>query len=449
MIERPDTQYARFGDLYVAYQVFGSGPVDLLILPTWVNGVEAAWDTEDTAELQRALGSFARVITFDLPGTGLSDPVSIKSLPSIEEWMQSARVVMDAAGVRRAAVLGFQVGGTVACVFAATYPGRISSLILVSSYARLMRSDDYPEGLPERFKEGAVDLVRRMWLHGDPTIMQFMGPSEADDLEAQRQWIRNCREAAGPGVAEAMFRMAMDIDVRHVLPLVKTPTLVLHRKDDRWIAISHARYLARNIKDAKLVELEGADNIMSLGDRDALVGEVRSFLAAGSRQVPVDDRVLATILFTDIVSSTEQAARLGDHRWRDLLDEHDRAVRALLHKFRGREVKTTGDGFLATFDGPARAIRCAKEIAVRARDLGLEIRAGLHTGEVEMRGDDVGGIAVHAAARVMSLAGASEVLVSSTVKDLVAGSGIEFAGRGAHALKGVPGEWALFAVESI
>ena len=449
MIERPQTQYARFGDLYVAYQVFGSGPVDLLLLPTWVNGVEAAWEWEPSAALQRALGSFARVAVFDLPGTGLSDPVSIKSLPSVEEWMQSARVVMDAAGMPRAAVLGFQVGGAVATVFAATYPARVASLILVSSYARMIRADDYPEGLPERYKESAIDTVRRLWVQGDPALMKLMAPSIADDPEEQKRWIRVCREAAGPGVAEAIFRMAIDIDVRNVLPLVKVPTLVLHRKDDPWVRIQHGRYLADNIRNAHLVELEGNEHLMDLGDRDALVAEIRRFLVADRTSAEPDDRVLSTLLFTDIVASTERAAELGDARWRALLDEHDRSVRAVLKQYRGREVKTTGDGFLATFDGPARAIRCARAIGGCARDLGIEIRAGLHTGEVEIRGDDIGGIAVHAAARVMAEAGPSEVLVSNTVKDLVAGSGIEFTDRGMHALKGVPGEWALYSVTSV
>ena len=449
MIERPETQYAQFGDLYVAYQVFGSGPIDLLLLPTWVNGVEAAWDWEPTAAFQRELGSFARVAVFDLPGTGLSDPVSIKSLPSIEEWMQAARVVMDAAGMRRVAVLGFQVGGAVATVFAATYPGRVTSLILVSSYARMMRDEDYPEGLPTQYRESAIDLVRQLWVHGDPTLMTLMAPSLVEDPEERRRWIRACREAAGPGVAEAIFRMAIDLDVRDVLPMVKVPTLVLHRKDDPWIRVVHGRYVAQKIRDATLIELDGNEHMMVLGDRGALLSEIRRFLSADRAAAQTDDRLLATILFTDIVASTERASELGDAKWRALLDDHDREVRAQLHQFRGHEVKTTGDGFLATFDGPARAIRCAKEIAARAQDIGLEIRAGLHTGEVEVRGDDVGGIAVHAAARVMAEAGPSEVLVSNTVKDLVAGSGIDFADRGMHALKGVPGEWALYSVTAV
>ena len=449
MIERPETKYAKFGDLHVAYQVFGSGPIDLLLLPTWVNGVEAAWDWEPSAAFQRELGSFARVAVFDLPGTGLSDPVSIKSLPSIEEWMQAARVVMDAAGMARAAVLGFQVGGAVTSVFAATYPGRVSSLILVSSYARMIRADDYPLGLPEQYRESAIDLVRRLWVHGDPSLMRLMAPSLVENPEERRRWIRVCREAAGPGVAEAIFQMAIDLDVRHVLPLVKAPTLVLHRKDDPWIRIQHSRYLADSIKGAILVELEGNEHMMVLGDRTALLSEIRRFLVADREVAEPDDRLLATILFTDIVASTERASELGDNKWRALLDEHDRTVRTQLQQFRGREVKTTGDGFLATFDGPARAVRCARAIAGRARDLGIEIRAGLHTGEVEVRGEDVGGIAVHAAARVMAEAGPSEVLVSNTVKDLVAGSGIEFADRGMHALKGVPGEWALYSVTGV
>jgi class 3 adenylate cyclase/alpha-beta hydrolase superfamily lysophospholipase len=438
----PETRYAKSGDLHIAYQVVGEGPLDLVLVHGWVSHIEHAWDYPPFAHCLMRLASFARLIHFDKRGTGLSDRVA--ELPSLEQRMDDLRAVMDAAGSEQAVLFGYSEGGPMAALFAATYPGRTAALIMYASYARRVRAPDYPWGPTPEERLAELDSIEQWW--GRPGgQVATRAPSHADDPRYREWFATYLRRSASPGAALALARMNLEIDVRPVLPAIRVPTLILHRVGERELPVAGARYLATWIPGARYVELPGDDHSLWAGDSDAIIDEVEEFVT-GVRPAPEPDRVLATVLFTDIVGSTQRAAALGDRRWRELLDAHHAAVRRELARFRGREVKTTGDGFLAAFDGPARAVRCAAAIRDAVRQLGIEIRAGLHTGEVELLGDDVGGIAVHIGARVAAEAGPGEVLVSSTVKDLVAGSGLEFDDRGARALKGVPGEWRLFAV---
>jgi class 3 adenylate cyclase len=361
----------------------------------------------------------------------------------MEERMDDIRAVMDAVGLERASLFGFSEGGSLAMLFAATYPHRTANLVLWGSYGSMVRRPDYPWGLTAEEIEEAARAYGERW--GTGVGLSAFLPSRADDASARQWWARFQRMAASPGAAVALLRMNAEIDVRGVLGAISAPTLVLHRRQDVISAIEHGRFLAEHIPGARLVEFEGADHWPWVGEMGPIVEEIEEFLI-GSRHGPEPERALATVLFTDIVGSTERAAQLGDRTWRDLLQRHDAMVRQALTRHRGREVKTTGDGFLATFDGPARAIRCAFAVRDNARDLGLDVRAGLHTGECELIGDDIGGLGVHIGARVAALAKPSEVLVSRTVTDLVAGAGIAFESRGTHQLKGVPGDWELFAV---
>jgi class 3 adenylate cyclase/pimeloyl-ACP methyl ester carboxylesterase len=437
---QPETQYARSGDVHIAYQVVGDGSVDLVHVPGYQH-VEMIWEWPATAQIMKRLSMFSRLILFDKRGTGLSDPVPLTTLPTLEEWMDDVRAVMDAVGCERAAIMAFFEGGPMAMLFAATYPERTSALVLVNSYARLARADGYPWGVPSEPLEAALKNSRAFWRTGGGIDWQL--PSRANDPEYRSWWARFERASASPGTFAAIARVNAQVDVRHVLPSIQAPTLILHSRDNPWIRVGHGRYLAQNIPGARYVEVDSPDIFYTDPEH---YDEIEEFIT-GFRPVPLRDRVLATVLFTDIVGSTKHAAGVGDARWHELLDSHHAIVRRELATARGREVKTLGDGFLATFDGPARAIRCAHAILDRVRGLGLEVRAGLHTGECELIGEDVGGIAVHIAARVAALAEPGEVLVSSTVKDLVAGSGIRFMERGMHELKGVPEEWHLFAVE--
>jgi pimeloyl-ACP methyl ester carboxylesterase len=441
----PETRYAKSGDVNIAYQVIGEGPRDLVYVPGWVSSVEGNWDEPSYAGFLERLASFSRLITFDKRGTGLSDRVPEHELPTLEQRMDDVRAVMEAVGSDRAALFGVSEGGPMCALFAATYPDRTAALIVYGTYARRLRSDEYPWGRPVEEREAFLREIDEGW--GGPVALAQRAPSVMGEERFVQWWSAYLRQSASPGAAAALVRMNMAVDVRHVLPTIGVPALVLHREGDRVMRIEEARYLAEHIPGAKLIVLPGEDHLPWVGDQDSLVGEIEEFLT-GVRRGPEPDRVLATVLFTDIVGSTERAAELGDRRWVNLLDEHHGVVRGALDRFRGREVDTAGDGFLATFDGPARAIRCAGAIVQGVRGLGLEVRAGLHTGECELAGDDVRGIAVHIGARVAALAGPGEVLVSSTVKDLVVGSGIEFEDRGEHALKGVPGAWRLFAVAS-
>jgi class 3 adenylate cyclase len=440
---QPETLFAQGPEGQIAYQVFGEGSLDLLFLPPWSWSIDLMWDEPRVERFMRRLATFSRVIVFDKRGMGSSDPIPLDALPTLEEWSDDMRVVLDAVGVERAAIVADADSTSMAIVFAATHPERTSGFVLVDGAARFLRDDDYPAGVPERFIDRTVDEV----IGSLDGWIRAYGPSIVDD-QRSRGWMARFRNLSmSPTIRPRMFRTGLYWDVRAVLPTISVPTLVIHHTGNQFIRVGHSRYIAEHIRDAKLVELPGADTFFYLGDQEALLDEIQTFLT-GSRAEPEFDRVLATVLFTDIVSSTERAAQLGDRRWHDVLDSHDRLATEQIEAHRGRLIKTTGDGILATFDGPARAIRAAGSIATGVRTFGIDIRAGLHTGEVELRGEDVGGIAVHLASRVMNEAGPGELIVSSTVKDLVIGSGIEFDDRGTHALKGVPGVWNLYAVKS-
>jgi pimeloyl-ACP methyl ester carboxylesterase len=440
MADRPVTRYAKNGDVHIAYQVWGEGKVDLLFVPGFVSHLERAWEEPSVARFLDRLGSFARVIAFDKRGTGLSDRVDISG---IERRMDDVLAVMDAAGSERAIVFGISEGGALASVFAATHPTRTVSLVLYGAFARLMAADDYPFGLPADRLETFADHLERGW--GTGIALAAWAPSMGGDPRIRRWWADFQRQAASPGAAVAFIRTYAEVDARDALTAINVPTLVIHRTEDVMVSVLHGRYFAEHIPGAKLLELPGVDHLAFAGDQDAILDAVEEFVT-GTRSPAAPDRVLATVLFADIVGSTARAAELGDRRWRDLLETWRADVRRLLERFRGREVGTTGDGFLAAFDGPERAISCGAAIARESPPIGVDVRAGLHTGLCEILGDDLGGIAIHIAARVVDAAEPGEVLVSSTVKDLVAGSGFSFVDRGAHALRGVPDEWRLFAL---
>jgi class 3 adenylate cyclase len=444
-VERSETRYARSGDVSIAYQVVGEGPFDLVYVPGWVSNVELMWDEPDYAAFLERLASFSRLIIFDKRGTGLSDPVPLDQLPTLEERMDDVRAVMDAVASDRAVLLGHSEGGNMCVLFSATYPDRTNALVLVGCYAKRIRSDDYPWAPAPEDREREIEETETRW--GSPDMLRELVPSKAND-EAFERWVgRYLRQSASPKAAVALLRMNTQIDVRDVLPAIRVPTILIYRTDDADVHVDEGRYIAERIPGARFVEVPGADHSMWTGDATAILDEIEEFLT-GVRRGPEPDRVLATVLFTDVVGSTELATRLGDRAWRDLLRRHHAAVRRELGRWRGREVDTAGDGFLATFDGPARAIRCAVAAVDAVRGLGMEIRAGVHTGEVEASNGDLRGIAVHIGSRVSGLAGPGEVLVSRTVADLVAGSGIVLAERGEHELKGVPGTWLVYAVES-
>jgi pimeloyl-ACP methyl ester carboxylesterase len=439
-----ETRYAKNGDVNIAYQVIGDGPLDLVLVHGWVQSFDAAWEIERIQRFYDRLASLSRLILFDKRGTGLSDRVPPDDLPSLETRMDDMRAVLDEVGVAKAAVLGHSEGGSMCALFAATYPERTQALVMVGSAARTRWAPDYPIGATDEEIEELVSSILDGWgIDVTRSLLHELAPSIADDEELVQAHTRAALRAASPAAAAALTRMSAMIDIRHVLPAIRVPTLVLHRADE--VLAEASRYVGVSISGAKVVELPGGDHMPWLGDQDAALDEIEEFLT-GVRPHPALDRVLATVLFTDIVGSTELAADLGDRRWRDLLEQHNTVVRRELGRFRGSELNTAGDGFLATFDGPARAVACAVAIRDACRGLGLQIRFGLHTGELEVVGTEIRGIAVHTGARVAALAGAGEVLASSTVRDLVAGSGLEFEDRGSHELKGVPGEWHLYAV---
>jgi pimeloyl-ACP methyl ester carboxylesterase len=438
----PETQYTKSGDVNIAYQVVGDGPLDLVYVPGWVSNVEGAWEEPTSERFLRRLARFSRLILFDKRGTGLSDPVPESKLPTLEERMDDVRAVMDAAASERAALFGVSEGGNLSVLFSATYPERTVALVTFGIFAKRLRAPDYPWAPTEEERESEIEFVEREW--GREMDLHVLLPSAADDPEFKRRLLSFLRRSASPAAAAALLRMNTQIDIREVLPTIHVPTLVLHRSNDLETKIEEGRWIAGRIPGAKFVELPGGDHLPWVGDQDSVLDEIEEFLT-GARPIPEEDRVLATVLFTDIVGSTENAAKLGDRSWRDLLERHHASVRRELLRWRGREVDTAGDGFLATFDGPARAIRCGLAIASDARSLGLEVRAGVHTGECELLGEKVAGIAVHTGARVAAMAQGGEVLVSQTVKDLVAGSGLELLERGEHEFKGVPGRWRVYA----
>jgi len=437
----PDIRYARNGDVSIAYQVLGNGPIDLVYVPPFVSNLELQWQEPQQARYLQRLAAFSRLVMFDKRGTGLSDRTGIATL---EERMDDVRAVMDAVSLERAAVFGTSEGGAMSLLFAATYPERVQALVLYGAYPRAVAAPDYPEGVSPEFAKERMEDLRTRW--GQGITASVMAPERVADepfLERQRRWERL---SASPGAAVALYQMICEIDVRHLLSAVRVPTLILHREGD----LTHApgsRYLGRHLPGAKMVELPGNEYYPFFGDQDALLGEIEEFLT-GTRSGPDVDRVLATVLFTDVVDGTRKAVELGDEKWRELLEVHHRLVREELRRFRGREIDTAGDGFLAAFDGPARAIRAAAAIVGRVSQLGIRVRVGVHTGECDVMDGKLSGVAVHTGARVASLAGPGEVLVSSTVKDLVAGSGLRFRERGVHELKGIPGAWQLYSVES-
>jgi pimeloyl-ACP methyl ester carboxylesterase len=440
----PETRYAKSGDVNIAYQVVGDGPLDLVLVHGWVQSFDPGWEIEPIRRFYERLASFSRLILFDKRGTGLSDRVPPDDLPTLETRMDDMRAVMDAVGVERAAVLGHSEGGAMSGLFAATYPERTRALVMSGSAARTRWAPDYPIGATDDQVEELERSILDNWgIDVVRSLLQDMGPSIVDDEELVQAHTRAALRAASPAAAAALTRMSAMIDIRHLLPAIHVPTLVLYRADE--VLAEASRYVGERIPGAKVVELPGADHMPWLGDQESALDEIEEFLT-GVRPHPALDRVLATVLFTDIVGSTELVADLGDRRWRGLLEQHNQVVRRELDRFRGRELNTAGDGFLASFDGPARAVACAVSIREAARALGLQIRFGLHTGELELVGTEIRGIAVHTGARVAAKAGPGEVLTSSTVKDLVAGSGLEFEDRGSHELKGVPGEWRLYAV---
>ena len=445
MFEVPETRYAKSGDVNIAYQVVGDGPFDLIHVPMFVSNLELQWEDPAEHTYYERLASFCRLIMFDKRGTGLSDRVAVATL---EERMDDLRAVMDAAGSQRAAVFGSSEGGALSILFTATYPERVSALVLYGAYPRMAWAPDYPDGIPEEIQALTVQNFEENWGRGQEGGIPVwaLAPDRVDDPAWRKAHGRWERLSASPGAAVAAYQMIFQIDVRHLLSAIRVPTLVVYRTAD----LAHAagsRYLGAHIPGAKVVELPGNTYWPYLGDQGAIVDEIEEFLT-GVRPVHAPDRALATVLFTDIVSSTERAAALGDDAWTRTLDRHDALVAHEVERHRGREINTTGDGILATFDGPARAVRCAQAICEEVQSLGIEVRAGLHTGEIELRGADIGGIADHIGQRVSALAGPGEVLVSSTVKELVAGSGITFTDRGSHVLKGVPDEWRVFTVEN-
>jgi pimeloyl-ACP methyl ester carboxylesterase len=436
-------KYALSGDVHVAYRVIGEGPIDLVIVPGFVSHLEVAPENPRVQHILDRLARFSRVIVFDKRGTGMSDPVS--DVPTLETRMDDVRAVMDAAGSERAALVGVSEGGPMCVLFAATYPERTLALVLEGAMARSTWAPDYPWATPrDALMEAATEFTAPAWGTGEN--LEVFAPSLAGDAALTEWWGKNERLGASPNMMLQLFAMFLETDVRAALPLVQAPTLVVHRTGDRVVSVHAGRHLAENIPGARFVELPGSDHVTWAGDVDAGLDEVEEFLT-GVRPSRVEepDRVLATILFTDIVGSTERAAALGDARWRALLEAYYAAAAIHVGGRRGRIIKTTGDGLLASFDGPGRGVQAAHALAAAARQLGLETRTGLHTGECEILGDDVGGIAVHIGARVSGLAAAGEVLVSSTVRDLTAGSGISYTDRGAHELKGVPGSWQLYA----
>jgi pimeloyl-ACP methyl ester carboxylesterase/class 3 adenylate cyclase len=438
----PETHYAKSGDVNIAYQVVGDGPMDLVFIPGFVSHLDLQWADPRVARFLEKLASFSRLILFDKRGTGLSDPVA-RPAP-LEERMDDVRAVMDAADSESAALFGLSEGGPMSVMFAATYPGRTRALVLCGTFPTgTIDPDENPaEEWPVVYNR-LRDAVRH-W--GEGRTLSLLAP----DTDTERDRLARAsfeRSAASPQMAQTLIEMGMETDVRDLLSSVRVPTLVLHRAEE-FVPVECGRYLAEHIPGARLVVLPGKDHIPFYGDADGYAEEIEEFLT-GARHATSPDRVLTTVMFTDIVGSTARAASVGDAAWRELVARHDELTRSELERYGAREVKTMGDGFLATFDGPARGIRCARAIADRVSELGIELRAGLHTGECELLGDDIGGMAVNIGARIGTLAAPGEVLVSGTIKDLVVGSGISFADRGQQALKGVPGEWRLFAVEGL
>jgi pimeloyl-ACP methyl ester carboxylesterase len=439
----PATRYASSDGLKIAYQVTGDGSRDLVFVPGWISNVEVMWESPRMARFLERLGSFSRLIVFDKRGTGMSDPVPLESLPTLEERMDDVRAVMDAVGSESATLFGHSEGGTMCILFAATYPERTDGLILVGSYAKRIPSEDYPWAPSSENRAKDIEEMERNF--GDPDALpEYLAPSRMHDEAFRAATARYFRLSSSPRAAAHLLEMNTQIDTTKVLPTIHVPTLCIYREHDGDVNVGEGRWIASQIEGSKLVVLPGADHLLDGDDSKEIADEIEEFVT-GHRTGATPERVLATVLFTDIVGSTQTAAELGDSAWRDLLERHNSVVRDQVEIYRGRLVGTQGDGVLATFDGPGRAIAAAQAIHVALTPLGLEVRSGLHTGEIEIVGDDVAGIAVHIGARVSSLAGPGEVLVSRTVKDLVVGSQVAFEDKGIHSLKGIPDEWQLYA----
>lgn len=444
----PETRYALSGDVHIAYQVVGDGPFDLVFVPGFVTHMELQWRLPGMGEFLKDLGSFSRLIRFDKRGTGMSDPVS--GAPTLETRMDDVRAVMDAVGSRRAAFYGLSEGAAMSILFAATYPERTAALVVRSCSPRTLWAPDFPWGRSEEAYQREIDQALQVFAPRAEAqeAMRALGMQNDAEVEA---FINYVRYGASPGMLERLYQMNKEIDIRQVLPTVRVPALVMHGSEDQLVPVEAGAYTAQRLRSARFIELAGVGHVALSAGGTQIQAEIERFLTdvwqTGGWEDAEPDRMLATVLFTDIVESTPKAIELGDRRWRDLLERHHTLVRRELLRYRGREIDTAGDGFLAAFDGPARAIRCACAIVESVRDLGLSVRAGLHTGECEMADGKLMGIAVHTGARVAALATADEVLVSNTVRDLVAGSEIRFSERGAHQLKGIPGEWRLFAVQ--
>jgi class 3 adenylate cyclase len=448
MAESPEIRFTKSGAVHIAYQVLGAGAPDILAFSSAVLPIDSVDEEPSLARFHRRLASFGRLIRFDARGVGLSDPVVPAGSVTLEQWVEDALAVLDAVGSKQAAVLAPRDSSLQGVLLAATFPERVASLVLINGTARMARAEDYPVGIPQRM----LDRFLEVNMEPDAVTQGFdflaaAGPSVAHDESFRAWWVKAGYRGASPTTSRAVQAVNIRADVRPVLPFVRVPTLVLHRRANDVTRVGHGRYLAEHIPGARYVELDGADDLYWVGDTEAMLDEIEEFLT-GVRHGAGADRTLATILITDIVSSTARVAEVGDRQWRDLLEQHNMVTRRQLARFEGREVNTTGDGVLAIFDGPARAVTCACAIRDATAQLGLVIRVGVHTGEVEMHGDDIAGLAVHIAARVEALAEPGRVLVSRTVVDLVAGSGIEFADRGLHQLKGVSGTFRLFSAET-
>jgi class 3 adenylate cyclase len=437
----PETKYAKSGDLNIAYQVVGDGPLDLIYVMGWISNIELFWEEPSMNHFLNYLASFSRLILFDKRGTGLSDKVL--QLPTLEQRMDDVRAVMDAVASKKAALFGVSEGGPMCALFAATYPERTSALIMYGSYAARIWSLDYPWAPTVEQRQMFYDVLKQGW--GGVTDLDTLAPSMIRDVRFRQWWAAYLRRSASPADALALAQMNTQIDIRNILPAIHTPTLIIHRTGDMDSNVEGSRYMSTKIPGARYVELPGNDHLPWVGDSQKLLNEIELFLT-GELHEPQEERILATLLFTDIVGSTELATSLGDANWHYLLNRHHEIVRKELMLYKGHEITTTGDGFLAAFDGPARAIRCGCAIRDTLKQLDIIIRVGLHTGECELIGDNIGGIAVHLCSRVMSKATDGEVLITRTVKDLVAGSGIQFERRGNHVLKGIAGEWELFSV---
>ncbi len=438
-----ETRYAVSPGGHVAYQVSGSGPTDVVFVAEWWNQIETMWEEPLLSGALHRLASFSRLISLDNRGIGLSDPIPLGAPMVLDDWVEDLGAVLDAVGSTDAVLVGCSGGGALSALFAARHPERVRGLVLFNTYARFARAPDHPIGVPPSIAAWGLERIEQQWGTGE--LLDLLAPSLRHDDHIRQWWARYQRQSMSPGTASAIQRMLFELDIRDALPAIEAPTLVLHRTEDAFVRVDHGRHLADHIRDARFVGLPGNDHVFFAGDTGAFLDEVEGFVT-GTKPGPTASRAITTMLFTDIVGSTDRAAAEGDHAWRTLLDRHDAVIRRELDRYRGHEVDRAGDGFFATFDSPGQALDCALAASAAIRQLGLAIRAGVHTGEVELRQDGVSGMGVHVAARVAALGGAGDVLATSTVHDLVVGSGLHFEDRGRHALKGVEREWQVYGV---